>query len=96
MTAAEDWKLYLAPKGTLFSEKLCHMCGTHWWWSERQGGEPTGHDIYELIIARGPCSKCLEPEGEREGTATDTERLYNDVLAVWSEVMLVEVVTRRS
>ena len=95
MTAAEDWKLYLPPRGTLFSEKLCHMCGTHWWWSERQGGSRTGHDVYELIIARGPCGSCPEPEGERDGNSTDTDRLYNHRLAVEPDAKRVEGVEKR-
>ncbi len=95
MSVVEDWKLYLLPRGTLFSDKRCAMCGTFWWESEIPGGSPTWKDVYELFIDRGPCQECPTPEGERNGASMDTRRPRNGRLAVEPHGLRVDPVTRR-
>lgn len=95
MTASEDWKICLVPTGTLFAEKLCGICGGSWWVSEIPGGAPAGMDVYELFIDRGPCKKCPEPKGGRDGTLGGTDLSRNDSLAVEPDALRGHAVASR-
>lgn len=94
MSAAENWKLYLPPRGTLFSKKLCGACGTRWHTSEIPGGAPTGHDVYELFIHRGPCKQCPAKEGN-DANSVDTRRTRDNRLAMEPHQRLVDAVASR-